>query len=646
MLSTKTFLSRAVSAALLAGLSTGAVAASTHLDQLVVTATRVPTSVKNTGSSVSVITREEIELKQFQTLSDALKSVPGLHVSESGGRGALTSVFARGTNSNHILVLVDGIEMNDPSSPTGAFNFGNFLLDDIDTIEIVRGSQSVLYGADAIGAVIHIRTKAGDGPLKARARMAAGNKSTHHESLSVSGSKDRFNYSLTGGLYETDNDSASNKQRMPSGISRDDDGYQNKVVSGRLGWQGDNLQASVFGRHIESETDIDGFLTEDFDAYNSSRQTYLGAELKGQFFDGLWQPTLSFTHTDIERKNRNDRQVASDTLDRSNYDGEKEKLSFQNDFYVLENNIITVGYEFEEEDIKMSGFTDFGGGFILNQMTDKTRQNRAVYLQDQITITEKLSATLGVRYDNTDDFDSETTYRIATRYALTPSTQIRATYSEGFRAPSLYEMYGFSPNSFFSAYYGNPDLRPETSKNWELGLDQYWWDGKIQTSATVFKNDIDDLITTVYLPTFDSTSINTDDAEMRGLEADMRIELTRQLGIQLNYTYTRSQNEDDQQLLRRPVHQANVDLIYQPSADWSFTGSLHHIGSRKDVNAAGNRVRMGSYAIVNVSATYRLNDNARLFTRIENLTDRNYEPVWGYQGTGVTGIVGIELQQR
>jgi vitamin B12 transporter len=646
MLSTKTFLSRAVSAALLAGLSTGAVAASTHLDQIVVTATRVPTSVKNTGSSVSVITREEIELKQFQTLSDALKSVPGLHVSESGGRGALTSVFARGTNSNHILVLVDGIEMNDPSSPTGAFNFGNFLLDDIDTIEIVRGSQSVLYGADAIGAVIHIRTKAGDGPLKARARMAAGNKSTHHETLSVSGSKDRFNYSFTGGLYESDNDSAPNKKRMPSGISRDDDGYQNKVVSGRLGWQGDNLQASVFGRHIESETDIDGFLSEDFDAYNSSRQTYLGAELKGQFFDGLWQPTLSFTHTDIERKNRNDRQVASDTLDRSNYDGEKEKLSFQNDFYVLENNIITVGYEFEEEDIKMSGFTDFGGGFILNQMTDKTRQNRAVYLQDQITITEKLSATLGVRYDNTDDFDSETTYRIATRYALTPSTQIRATYSEGFRAPSLYEMYGFSPNSFFSAYYGNPDLRPETSKNWELGLDQYWWDGKIQTSATVFKNDIDDLITTVYLPTFDSTSINTDDAEMRGLEADMRIELTRQLGIQLNYTYTRSQNEDDQQLLRRPVHQANVDLIYQPSADWSFTGSLHHIGSRKDVNAAGNRVRTGSYAIVNVSAAYKVNDNARLFARIENLTDRNYEPVWGYQGTGVTGIVGIELQQR
>src|SRR5690554_6287717 len=159
MLSTKTFLSRTVSAVLLAGISTGAVAASTNLDQIVVTATRVPTSVKNTGSSVSVITREEIELKQFQTLSDALKSVPGLHVSESGGRGAQTSVFARGTNSNHTLILVDGIEMNDPSSPTGAFNFGNFLLDDIDTIEIVRGSQSVLYGADAIGAVIHIRTK-------------------------------------------------------------------------------------------------------------------------------------------------------------------------------------------------------------------------------------------------------------------------------------------------------------------------------------------------------------------------------------------------------------------------------------------------------------------------------------------------------
>lgn len=646
MLSKKTLLSQVIGAALLTGLSINTYAAGTDLDKIVVSATRTPTAVKNTGSSVSVITREEIELKQLHSLADALKGVSGIRVAETGGRGSQTSVFARGTNSNHTLVMVDGIEINDPSSPSGAFDFGNFLLDDVESIEIVRGAQSVLYGADAIGAVIHIRTKAGEGPMKARAKLAAGNKATHHETLSISGSKDRFNYSLTGGLYESDNDSAPTKKRMPSGIKRDDDGYQNKMVSGRFGWRGENLQASVFGRHIESEIDIDGFLSEDFDASNNSRQTYLGAELKGQFFEGLWQPTLTLTHTDIERQNRNDRQAPSQTLDRTDYDGKKEKLSLQNDLYFIENNVITVGYEFEEEEIQADGFTDFGGGFIQSQMSDESRQNRAVYIQDQITLTEKLSATLGVRHDNTDGFDSETTYRVAGRYELRPSTQIRAAYSEGFRAPSLYEMYGFTPNSFFSAYSGNPDLDPETSENWEVGLDQSWLNGKVQTSATLFKNDIDDLITTVFLPSFDSTSVNVDEAEIRGLEADMSIELTKQLDVHLNYTYTRSQNEDDQQLTRRPVHQANLDLIYQPGSDWRLAGSLHHIGSRKDVDADGDRVRMGSYAVINVSADYEVNNNTRVFARVENLTDRDYEPVWGYQGTGITGLLGIELQHQ
>lgn len=616
----------------------------TELDQLVVTATRTPIAIKNTASSVSVITREEIELKQFQTLADALKGESGIRVVELGGRGSQTSVFARGSNSNHTLVLVDGIEINDPSAPSGAFDFANFLLDEVESIEIVKGSQSVLYGADAIGAVIHIRTKRGEGPLKTRAKFQAGNKSTHRESFGVSGSKDDFNYAFSAGLFESDGDSTPTKKRMPPNTKHEDDGYQNKVVSGKLGWQSDKVQASVFGRHIESQIDIDGFLSEDFDAFNSGRQTYLGAELKGQFFNDAWQPTLSYTHTDITRKNRNDRQDPLGTLDRSNYAGEKDKLSLQNDLYIVENHLITIGYEFEEEEMQADGFTAFGS-FIQTQMTDESRQNRALYMQDQISLTERLSATLGVRHDNTDDFDSETTYRVAGRYELTSTSQIRAAYGEGFRAPSLYELYGFTPSNFGNAYRGNENLAPETSDNWELGFDQTWNDSKIISSITLFKNDIDDLISTVFLPSFDSTSVNINEAEIHGLEADLSVELTKKLNINLNYTYTRSQNEDDQQLLRRPMQQANLALVYQPSAELRFTSSLHHVGSRKDVDGMGDRVRMGSYAIVNVTGDFKVNEHARVFARVENLTDRDYEPAWGFQGTGITGIVGIELQQ-
>lgn len=621
----------------------------TELDQLVVTATRTPTAIKHTASSVSVITSEEIELKQFQTLADALKGESGIRVVELGGRGSQTSVFARGSNSNHTLVMVDGIEINDPSSPTGAFDFANFLLDDVESIEIVKGSQSVLYGADAIGAVIHIRTKRGEGPLKTKAKFQAGNKSTHRESFGVSGSKNDFNYAFSAGLFESDGDSTPTRKRLPPNTTRDDDGYKNKVVSGKLGWQGEQVQASVFGRHIESEIDIDGFLSEDFDAYNSSRQTYFGAELKGQFFNDAWQPTLSFTHTDISRKNRNDRRAPQGTLDRSNYAGKKDKLSLQNDLFIIDDHLITVGYEFEEEEMQADGFTDFGG-FSQTQMTDESRQNRALYLQDQISLTDRLSTTLGVRRDNTDDFGSETTYRIAGRYELTSTAQVRAAYGEGFRAPSLYELYGFTPNSGFppflppGAYRGNENLDPETSENWELGLDQSWANEKVISSLTLFKNDIDDLIETQFSG-LDSTSVNINEVEIYGLEVDLSVELTKTLNMNLNYTYTRSQNEDDQQLLRRPMQQANLALVYQPTADLRFTSSLHHIGSRKDVDAMGDRVHMGSYAVINITGDYKVNEHARVFARVENLTDRDYEPAWGFQGTGITGIVGIELQQ-
>ncbi len=298
--------------------------------------------------------------------------------------------------------------------------------------------------------------------------------------------------------------------------------------------------------------------------------------------------------------------------------------------------------------MQADGFTTFGsifGDFTQTQMTDETRQNRAVYLQDQINLTKRLSATLGVRHDNTDDFDSETTYRVAGRYELTSTSQVRAAYGEGFRAPSLYELYGFTPSNLGNAYRGNENLAPETSENWELGLDQTWNDSKIISSVTLFKNDIDDLISTVFLPSFDSTSVNINEAEIHGLEADLNVELTETLNMNVNYTYTRSQNEDDQQLLRRPMQQANLAFVYQPSADIRFTSSLHHVGSRKDVDGMGDRVRMGSYAVINVAGDYKVNEHARLFARVENLTDRDYEPAWGFQGTGITGIVGIELQQ-
>ncbi|AFJ03601.1 TonB-dependent receptor, putative [Methylophaga frappieri] len=644
------FIQRSLLGLMIGSALSGMANANTELDQIVVTATRTPTSLDQIGSAVSVITAEDIQQRQFITLSDALKDLPGMHVVASGNRGSQTSLFIRGSNSNHTLVLVDGIEMNDPSSPNGGFDFANFLLDDVQSIEVVRGSQSVLYGSDAIGGVVHVRTKSGSGKLQARAKAEIGTHSTHHEMLAVSGSVNDFSYALTGGFFESDGDSIATRKRLAPGSDRDDDGYQNGILSTRLGWQPtDKLNFDFSARLIETENDLDGGFdfsgntAEDPDAINKSRQLFLGGSINGNFWQGAWRPTLSWQRSDIERKNRNDRIDPFGTLDRTDYRGQKNKLGLQNDLHLLDNHLITIGGEYETEKLTADGMTDFGG-FIQTQQSSEEQSTRAFYIQDQIQLSDALTTTLGLRHDDPDSFGSETTYRATLSYQLSDQTRLRGGVGSGFKTPSLYELYGFTPSNFGSAYRGNPDLKPETSDNWEIGIDQQFWNQRLSTSLTYFQNDIDDLITTVFLPSFDSTSVNENEAELEGLEAEFSLAATDTLDVDVNYTYTRSVNEDDRQLLRRPRHKAGLLLTWQPSQPLVFTGNLQYVGPRKDVDGVGARINRGGYSVVHVTGSYQVNSQWRLFGRVENATDHNFEPAYGFQAAGVTAMIGTEIK--
>lgn len=626
--------------------------ADNDLATMVVTATRTPTNINQLGSSITVITATDIERRQFQTLTDALQDVPGLHIVQSGVKGTQTSVFMRGSNSDHTLVLIDGIEMNDPSSPSGAFDFANFLLEDIASIEIVRGSQSVLYGADAIGGVIHIRAKKGDGSLKIRGKVEVGMPSTHHEVLALSGSTGDFNYSATFGQLKTDGESIATEKRLAPASIIEEDGYDNKVFSTKLGWQPSSaFEANLTARYIETDTDIDGGFdfggntVEDPDATNDSKQLYLGAEFKGNFFGSIWQPTLTLSRSDIERKNRNERDNPFGTLDRTDFDGEKTKMGLQNDLFLFDNQVITVGFEHEDEEMDSEGFTDFGG-FIIDQLTDADRKTRSAYVQDQIAFNDQFFVTLGVRYDDPDDVDSEVTYRAITSYQMTDNTRLHAAYGTGFKAPSLFQLFGHTPNNFGSEFRGNPNLDPETSKGWEIGFDQSLWQNRVHSSFTYFRTDIDDLITTVFLPGFDSTSINRDDVDMYGVESNINIAANKNIDININYTFTRTKDEDDKELLRRAKHKASIDVEYRPTEKMTLGASLLHIGSRKDIDGFGSRVKMSGYSIINLAANYQINQNTRLFTRIDNFGHKAYEPAYGFQALGMAAYLGIELTNR
>ncbi|MFW5450472.1 MAG: TonB-dependent receptor plug domain-containing protein [Methylophagaceae bacterium] len=625
---------------------------STELESIVVTATRTASNINQLGSSVTVISADDIERHQFQTLTDALQDIPGLHLVQSGIKGSQTSIFMRGSNSDHTLVLIDGIEMNDPSSPNGAFNFAHFLLEDIASIEIVRGSQSVLYGADAIGGVIHIRTQKGNGELKVRTKIEAGMHSTHHETLALSGSTAVLNYSATIGLLKTDGDSIAAQKRLAPASTIEQDGYDNKVFSAKLGWQpSTTFEANITARYIETETDIDdgfdfgGNTVEDPDASNDSDQLYLGAEFKGDFAQGRWQPTLSLSQSNIKRKNRNHRDNPFGTLDRTDFDGEKTKISLQNDLFLFDQQIITIGFEHEDEEMDSEGFTAFGL-FTIDQLTNADRKTKSAYIQDQITFNDHLFATIGMRYDDPDNIDSEVSYRATASYQATDNTRLHVAYGTGYKAPSLFQLFGHTPNNFGSEFRGNPALDPETSKGWEIGFDQSLWQNRIKNSFTYFRTDIDDLITTIFLPGFNSTTINHDNVNMYGIENSLSITAHAKLDISLNYTFTRTKDEDDKELLRRPKHKASIDVEYRPTDKMTLTTSLLHTGSRRDIDGLGARVKTGGYSVINLAANYKLNNNTRIFTRIDNFANKTYEPAYGFQALGMAGYIGIELTNR
>ena len=538
--------------------------------------------------------------------------------------------------------------MNDPSTPSGAFDFSNFLVEGIESIEVVRGSQSVLYGSDAIGGVIQIRTKKGQGDLNFRVKAGVGTQSTHRESAVLSGEKNNFNYSVAIGRLDTDGESIAAKKKLAPGSITEDDNYENIVFSTRLGWKGfDSLEADFTARYIETEADIDGGFdfsgntAEDADATNDSEQLYLGFELKGLYADGVWQPILTASRSDIERQNKDERQSPFGTLVDTSFDGQKTKFALQNNLFLFENQIITIGFEHESEEMNSKGFSDFGG-FIINQLTKADRDTKSTYIQDQIEVNDQLFITVGARYDDTDDFGSELTYRTTASYNATENTRLHAAYGTGFKAPSLFQLFGFTPNNFGSAYSGNPNLDAETSDSWEIGIDQLFFASDIKTSITYFETKVEDLITTQYIG-FNSTSVNRDNADMSGVESAIHFKALSNLNIDINHTYTRTKDEDNKELLRRPKHKANIEFNYEPAEHININTNVLYTGQRVDVDGFGQRVDVGGYSVVNVAAAYKLSNNVKLFARLDNLTDKYYEPAYGFQALGRAGFIGVEL---
>ncbi|MFQ5642591.1 MAG: TonB-dependent receptor plug domain-containing protein [Thiogranum sp.] len=623
-----------------------------EMDDLVVTATRLATPRDEVASSVTVITAGDIRRKQYRSVPQALRSVPGLHVVQSGGPGQQTSVFMRGTNSNHTLVLIDGIEASDPSSPNGAVDFSNLWLDNIERIEVVRGPQGTLYGSDAIGGVIQITTRRGAGKLHGAAQAEGGSDSTFNQQASAAGANNAVNYSFGVTHIDTDADSVT-PSRLRNGVSAEDDAYENWTASARLGMDlSDTLEVNFFGRYIDSETKLDpelesfGFgTTEDRDARLDQTEYLLRGEAKAQLLGGLWEATLSTSYTDFDRKNRNNRQAPNETLTRTRFEGDKLKLELKNDLYLIDEHIFTVGMEAEKENMDSGGFSDFGG-FIVGEESNADARNNAIYVQDQFSYGGRFFGTIGGRYDKHDDFGSEFTYRVAPVYVHRETgTRIKGSVATGFKAPTLFQTDGFTPNNFGSFYRGNPNLDPEESFGWEAGFEQPLWNKRVNLGATYFRSNIDDLMQVVFDPSFNSTYENIDKADIKGIESFIHTQPLKSLSVNANYTYTDAENDDTgEKLLRRPKHKADLDVQYRPTAKTSINLTVNYVSDYDDISReTGATIKGDDYTVLDIAAEYAISKRWRIFGRVENLSDEHYEPADGFQASDRSMIAGAEL---
>jgi vitamin B12 transporter len=599
----------------------------TTVSPVSVSANRIPTPVDHIANSVTVIPAQEIELKQERSLSDILRDVPGLNLIQSGGPGGVTSLFIRGTNSNHTKVLVDGIDVSDPTTPTGVFQFQNLLAAGIQQVEVLRGPQSGLYGSDAIGGVVDVITKTGSGPAHGDVTLEGGSFGTFNQSGEVSGSLDRFSYVLDLAHLRTDDTPVTPTNLLSPGVKRNDDAYDNQTVSTKLGYKiTDDFDVGLVARY--SRTDLR--FTSDFDfgpgpdpvqSKSLADQLFTRATAHLSLFDGRFDQTLGVGYTYYRRDDLIPNNPASPN------DGDRYKIDWQGTIKVIDGEVLLLGAEHQRDE-------------ILNSPVTASMTNDAGFVELQSSFGDRFFNTLSVRDDSNDRFGDYATYRVAPSFLIAETgTRLKASVGTGFKAPTLNELFVSFPAFFF---FANPNLRPEHSFGYDIGFEQDVSPYRVQFGATWFHNDITDLIDENASFTMD---VNVGKATTEGVETFIAWRPTTALNLRADYTYTDA--EDDilhEELLRRPKDKASLNLAWQATRQLSISAEGLYVGPFIDGNRSFSipRLTAAGYATLNLTANYALDPHLTLFGRITNLFDKQYQDPEGFLQPGIGVFAGAK----
>ncbi|MBO9481128.1 TonB-dependent receptor [Salinisphaera sp. G21_0] len=579
------------------------------LVEVVVTAARTAQTVDETLAPVTVISREQIERSQAKSVTEVLRTTPGLQVTESGGQGSLTSIFLRGTNSNHTLVLVDGVRINDATGGMPSIPYLN--PDQIERIEIVRGPKSSLYGADAIGGVIQIFTRRGSGDPRLTVKVGGGSRKTSNADLNYGGKVENTSFNVNTSFFET--------QGFDRSVSADadDDAYRNKSASVNVRHSFKNNSEAGFSIvHNQGKSEYD--TSNDSEAFTEFSNTIYQLNYRFPVND-VWDARLEAGYSVDDNANLAKKVNTGIISNTSKFKTNRKTLAWVNDVAWNDTQLLTIGADYYKDDV------DDGKAYIKPDSGKNitTRSNKAVFVQNQSDLGWS-DLVVGLRTDDNDAYGAHTTGNIAWGIPLPNAMKVIASYGTAYRAPTMYQLY--APESVYDGvtYKSNPNLRPEKSESYELELKgnmrNFYW------SVSIFENNIDDLITGEQIGNV-SMQKNVAKARIRGLELVMGGNFSGwDIASNLTFLDPKDLSTGDI-LLKRARQELNIGLDRQ-IGQFSLGGELR--ARSKTMHYGTPAVPAPGYGVFDLRASMQVAPEIKTEVKLVNAFDKDYQTTLGY----------------
>ena len=577
------------------------------MDEVIVKAFRLPSQVSETGSSIWIVDKTLIDARGYKHMTDVLATAPGVTVNQNGAFGGQANARIRGASSDQTLVLIDGVVGNDTSTPGGGFDFGVFDVTDIERVEVLKGPQSTLWGSDAIGGVINVISRKPEAGFNADVNAGLGSFGAQQYGVSVDGSNSTGDFRLSYNDQSTDGISKADEADGNS----EDDGYENQTLSlkGALNLPG-NARLEFNYRDTETTTEFDSFgvATGIEDGSEVSDVEFSSAQLSLKFplFDDRLQNRATYADTQIDRAN------ISAGVPSFSAEGSREVFQYQGTYAFNELHQLSVGFEDEET----------GNG-------TETFSNTGIFALYQLRPSDDLTVSLGLRDDDHDEYGSKTVARVSAAWSLTDMVNLRASWGEGFKAPTIFQ------TTFFccGAVSANPDLKAEDSEAYDLGVDWQFANGNAALSLTAFSQDTENQISFSFAV---GGYENIAEVESRGIELALDYRFTEVLTATANFTRMNSEDGNGTQLIRLPELTADVAVNWQILP--AVTTSLVAIHNSDEEDSRGT---VDSWTRFDLSAVFRPSDNISISARMENLSDKDYQQIFGYGTPGRSGYVGV-----